>query len=356
MRPSVDVPWALHGQIKDHANTNDLDIEEAYIDLLQDGLESTRESEPKPDLSSASKTDVTFIERSTATHGEVCTFHQYGLGGSLVFRSEKTMISHDRLEQILAEVQQFASIKPNGGSFTVQQRNGMWIGEGLSTFYDTLRNQQERYKALPDDFELQTHHSEAALFVSTAPSGAATATRGPSALTITAQPAIAQDSIRQFRIAFTTSGVPIDPQEFDAFGDRIAMDLSYGQHRDPSRIEIPRNSGVRLEIEPVKRITEFSRGKEWVTGLIVENPFYQDTERFVEFLDQGIETGEIDDPSRLASFVAHDKLLQFHLLDHHPPAETYQYVGLVLGIEGLDHIRGSGFRAVNLHFAGTYLD
>jgi hypothetical protein len=26
MRPNIDVPWSLHGRVKDHANSNDLDI------------------------------------------------------------------------------------------------------------------------------------------------------------------------------------------------------------------------------------------------------------------------------------------------------------------------------------------
>ena len=40
MRPAIDITYALHGRVKDHAEANDLDLSEAYVDVLTTGLEA----------------------------------------------------------------------------------------------------------------------------------------------------------------------------------------------------------------------------------------------------------------------------------------------------------------------------
>ena len=40
MRPNIDIEWAIHGQIKDYAESNDLDLSEAYTEVLEAGLEA----------------------------------------------------------------------------------------------------------------------------------------------------------------------------------------------------------------------------------------------------------------------------------------------------------------------------
>jgi hypothetical protein len=40
MRPNIDIDWAIHGRIKDYAETNDIDLSEAYTAVLEVGLES----------------------------------------------------------------------------------------------------------------------------------------------------------------------------------------------------------------------------------------------------------------------------------------------------------------------------
>jgi len=39
MRPNIDISWSIHGRVKDHAERNDLDLTEAYSDILERGLE-----------------------------------------------------------------------------------------------------------------------------------------------------------------------------------------------------------------------------------------------------------------------------------------------------------------------------
>lgn len=40
MRPNIDIDWAIHGRIKDYAESNELNLSEAYTTVLKEGLES----------------------------------------------------------------------------------------------------------------------------------------------------------------------------------------------------------------------------------------------------------------------------------------------------------------------------
>jgi len=40
MRPNIDIDWAIHGRIKDYAEANDLNLSEAYAEVLEAGLET----------------------------------------------------------------------------------------------------------------------------------------------------------------------------------------------------------------------------------------------------------------------------------------------------------------------------
>ena len=40
MRPNIDISHTLGGRIKDYAEANDLDLSEAYAEVLEAGLEA----------------------------------------------------------------------------------------------------------------------------------------------------------------------------------------------------------------------------------------------------------------------------------------------------------------------------
>ena len=40
MRPAIDLSYGLHGRLKDYAEANDLDLSEAYTEVLEAGLEA----------------------------------------------------------------------------------------------------------------------------------------------------------------------------------------------------------------------------------------------------------------------------------------------------------------------------
>ena len=40
MRPNIDIDWAIHGRIKDYAEANDINLSEAYAEVLEAGLEA----------------------------------------------------------------------------------------------------------------------------------------------------------------------------------------------------------------------------------------------------------------------------------------------------------------------------
>ena len=40
MRPAIDISHGLHGRLKDYAEANDLTLDEAYIEVLETGLDT----------------------------------------------------------------------------------------------------------------------------------------------------------------------------------------------------------------------------------------------------------------------------------------------------------------------------
>jgi hypothetical protein len=353
MRPNIDVPWQLHGEIKEYSELQNITIEESYLKLLEGGLDATLITE-RPSLRQSVDNKTTFIPRSNSKHAAVCTFHPYTLSGSFAFRTGDTTQSLDDAEQILAELQRFANLDSDQGVFTTQQYNGAWIGRGLSTFCETLGNQQMRYESLPDDYSLDTHHSEAAFFVSSVRGGSKVTPRGLSTVTVSAQPAIDDETIHHFQIALATRGVPIDPKKFVDFGTRIGTDVGYGHQREPLHISVPHNDCTELDIEPVERITYEKYRQDWVSALICENPFHQKPEKLTSYLRKGT-----DSDRRLSIFedyIVPNEYLRFNLEHHHPAEQHPEYVAQSLDLDNLNRINGSGLAAINLYFAGTYLD
>ena len=40
MRPAIDLSYGLHGRLKDYAEANDVELSEAYAEVLEAGLEA----------------------------------------------------------------------------------------------------------------------------------------------------------------------------------------------------------------------------------------------------------------------------------------------------------------------------
>ena len=40
MRPNIDIDWAIHGRIKDYAEANNVELSEAYTEVLEAGLDA----------------------------------------------------------------------------------------------------------------------------------------------------------------------------------------------------------------------------------------------------------------------------------------------------------------------------
>lgn len=45
MRPAIDIRWSIHGRIKEYAEENNLELSEAYEDVLEAGLEEIENPE-----------------------------------------------------------------------------------------------------------------------------------------------------------------------------------------------------------------------------------------------------------------------------------------------------------------------
>ena len=47
MRAEVDISQGLHGRVKDYAEADDLSLDEAYLEVLETGLETLETQDPQ---------------------------------------------------------------------------------------------------------------------------------------------------------------------------------------------------------------------------------------------------------------------------------------------------------------------
>lgn len=289
MRPNVDIPWDIHGQIKEYAEENGQSIEESYKDLLKTGLKNT------PDRSNQFRTDEQPDVHFTPLGGDS------GVGDVVVFsnispdiytdprvvRLKESNISTEEAESVLASFEKyFGSIE---GSFSIHQENAAWFGDvSLGQFTHQLQNLGNLYRSVPADFEVSRHRAASAAFIGDVPHPAKN-------VIVYASPAH-DDNIEKFGIEILLDGAPVDPTPYAEFAGEVGMTLSNAEpwvsNRGVSSDEADSVWDLQEVVEAAKRedvaedgpieieqwLTE-SQGPqddgETVTGVLCRNPFYQ---------------------------------------------------------------------------------
>ncbi len=332
MRPNIDIPWSLHGRVKDHAESNDLDLEEAYIALLKDGLENPS---PRPGNMEDPGEDyeVRFLEAPESHISELVTFFR-GLdhmSEPLIFEAWRSDIHLSEVKKILAQVKQFAAASPKSGNFTVGQQNGAWVGSGIENFARSLSNQEERYEMVPDSFGLDTYKSESALFICDGPRG--------NSVAVYAAPRTNSDNFRRFGVNIITDGYPVDNRGMLDFMESSGLSLDHGKSWEQETERVPTEDHEGIQIRPVEKIV----GEDnWVHGLICENPFYNN--------ESAIERYFGDSFRELAGY----KHVVCELQQHHEIDDDEDYRVESIQATDYDRISGGMFSAVNLQFNVTW--
>ncbi|MEU4098642.1 restriction endonuclease [Streptomyces sp. NPDC026673] len=196
--------------------------------------------------------------------------------------------------------------------WNIQQAGVNWHGGGAREFVETLRAWHQREQTLKD-----AHHSEQVAYFDTCPGGGF--------YTLTAGIASHRSRVVYFcRLAFQLPGVPVDLQPLQhLLGQFDGAAFSYFRPlNSPAVARHHFKESVRLEVAGYVvshsdlGLPDGGEGPlEWVTGLVVKNPFRGDARQA---------------PDGWPGQVADSELLVCALRSHHPldePREEYRLYG-----------------------------
>jgi len=322
-------------KIRGNSDRNSVDLAETFGEVAnnlfpepQSGEheESTSESTPEddPDNPSFDHSDPPYYFTPTETYDAV-TFHSmmapYQPHG---FEGVSKFVSREEVTEILAALQTHFDVNLSRGKFTISQRNGAWFGVGAGNFLAAL-DQEDRYETIPQDFELDTHHSEGTIFISDLNH------KREGQVIVRARDGIRSDVTEEFSVNFLTSGIPIDNRQLTAFLDETSFRLYNGQSI-PMQSETLHPTGDEIPLTPIDRL-ESRHEQGWVGGLVCENPFYDDP----SLLENQITT----DNWKYFEPVTKYEQIYCRLSDHHPMTESREYHLRRGNLQSLTEVQGS---------------
>jgi len=289
MRPNVDIPWSIHGQIKEHAERTDKTIEEAYIETLEHGVSELPDHRKEMRLPSPDYND--FGPRLIRTQGE----ESHHINNSLtfqplfhltedarVFRTTSSNMTADDFIGRLANLNNVGRLDREW--FTVHQLGGALVGRGAANFASALREAPGRFAS--EDIPLYKN-GHFIYFAHLAYEGEYLLIRGEI-------PRLEKENtfLSNVELRFITDGVPVTGSLYQ----RLARAMGFNELHNASPLSLAQ-TGYRVEepTEPavVDRITTDEEGYDdpSVTGLIVENPL-QGNDGLLDYLKQEVDDGE----------------------------------------------------------------
>lgn len=251
------------------------------------GQGSSDEPDDEPQLTRWTPYQV--AELSVTHISEVLTF-QSDVSGTMAFRSANKGVSVEQAETTLAAIAKTLGFRTTEGSFTVNQSGVAWTGTGLVNFIETLGNQSTRYEELRQTDWFEPHSSEAAVYINTREPRYGIST-GVRTLIAFGQPRVQQDSMTRFGVCLLSDGVPLNLSDLATLSDRVDLRLGNGLEIDLCRMEIPDEQLADVPVE-IRRTVTTTRpgGTKETTGIIYENPFFDDEAAVTDYLD--LTTGE----------------------------------------------------------------
>ncbi|MCX2819782.1 hypothetical protein EGH25_10520 [Haladaptatus sp. F3-133] len=350
MRPNIDIPWDVHGGVKEYAEKNNISLEQAYTKVLKRGLPASPMADGK--IPHSESEDTVFIQAPDGHIARVCTFSNgfRELQEPEIFRTRQRFEDPERVESLLSELARFefsntGHWNENHGTFTIHQSNGAWIGSGLRSFFELLQNPDKRN--IPVDYEVDTYKNDSAIYICE--------TNNPQirGIALSASPRFDSDSIEDFHITFITDGGITDNRNIIDYAEAADVDLTTANSWNPDR-EIASDLDS-LELEPMEKLT-LKRGRdeeEWVYGIICKNPFFNDEELYEEKFDMDTDTQY---PVSMADKVTSYKSMYCKILDHHPVDEEKVYDSRIeIEVTDMSALAPlSGFSVANVYAKATW--
>ncbi|WP_136591368.1 hypothetical protein [Salinigranum halophilum] len=354
MRPNADIPWTLHGQIKDYAQANNLTIERAYIETIERGLESLPlpvEAEDAvadyvrsylpfgPQPLSVSEGDIneylTFLPRMGHPRQPV------------VFRALGTRrAENEELKTILTRLAKELTHEINDW-FTIHQLGGAWVGRGLHNYAHALSTTDQRWA----DADFRTYKTEFGLYVAEL--------RENELLFIRTEAGTHREGVSELRVGFLTDGYPIQSSRYTRLAAQFGFDeLGAGIQKTFPSLRAGFSDAIELEmVEPLLKDDRMSRRDEpWVSGGLVKNPFKNDDvlQRLIDDTPE-TEVEEIFDQHLLDidHLQSYDKVY-CEFSDHHPADEDHEYKMDAVSVTPLHRVFGRQ-SPVNMSISATYI-
>lgn len=166
MTPEIsDIPWRLHGQVKEVAEYRNVTTKQAYQEVIREGLESM---EMAP-IAQEAGTKLEAIGPISLEDRETNPIHSTPMDQSgwmyaysfadldfTAYRQPMTFSitdnafdgSRDNLHDTMGVVAQTLPQAGDNGFFAIQQETKEWYGKGLTTFWEALSTRHQRHEGI----------------------------------------------------------------------------------------------------------------------------------------------------------------------------------------------------------------
>lgn len=290
MRPNVDIPWSIHGKIKEHAEQTDQTIEEAYIETLEQGVSDLPEQRAEvslpppnyndfgPRLIRTQGTESQEINNSVTCH----PFFHLGENSMEISTQMADMPAEDFINR-LARLHNVGRLSTSW--FTIHQLGGALVGRGPANLATGIRETRGTFA----DEEIPTYKNGHLIYV------ANLAYENEYLLIRAELPWTSGDKqvLSNVELQFITEGVPVT----GALYHRLARAFGFNELFNATEFTLPR-TGFNAPEGSMPTVTEKITTKEnnyddpSVTGLLIRNPL-QDNDHLLSHLEN-----ELSGPER----------------------------------------------------------
>jgi hypothetical protein len=166
---------------------------------------------------------------------------------------------------LLSQLAKMGWVTPKG-CWSIQQATANWHGFGADALVEALQGWKERYEGF------ETHHTEELCYTDECEDGF---------YTLVAQ--VSADSHRivwRVELSFQLRGIPLDPGRYRELGTHFGLsDSVYFRSRGEKSCTREWPTGTSQEVKPLASIVPLENllsgdDREWVAGIVVENPFF----------------------------------------------------------------------------------
>lgn len=337
MRPNIDLPDGLHGQIKEYRKQHHsiTTLDEAYEQLLSVGLEQSDTYTPATSrqLSPDDGFCVAIPKPTSRLNSSVIPWFLHLPADPVVARTPTRELDDDGLRQLLTQLDTLTGQRRHQVTATCSQVDGEWYLGGVGTIAHELCRVGERWNT-HSDWECH-RREEVTIHANAQPDGIdlfITGELGPAHQHRTDTDVV----FRNVQLTVVTDGYPVTGEQVATAASRLGFETPVSA--SPVSVETTMEADPMVGTEYIEidqasitdyvtyseagGVSGFSDDEvgdadvvtpEWVSRLVVENPFHR------ELLEEVFRQDSIAQAA-LPEVLARDRI-GVNLLDHHPKGD-----------------------------------